>query len=67
MMHYERVRTDLAQAKTTLKVALKSELGSETERTALEEALQLVQKAEKKCQMAQQESMQGLLTPVMKM
>ena len=65
MMHYERVRTDLA--KTTLKVALKSELGSETERTALEEALQLVQKAEKKCQMAQQESMQGLLSPVMKM
>lgn len=37
MMHYERVRADLAQAKRTLKTALGSEMDSETERAALED------------------------------
>lgn len=65
MMRYERIRVDLAQAERTIKTALQSEM--EAEKTALEEALQLLQQAKKKCQMAQQESMQKLFSPVMKM
>lgn len=67
MMHYERIRADLAQAKRTLKTALRSEMDSETERAALEEAFGLLQQAEKKCLTARQESMQKLFSPVMKM
>lgn len=67
MMHYERVRTDLVQAERTIKTALQSEMDSEAEKTALEEALELVQQAKKKCQVAQQESMQKLFSPVIEM
>lgn len=67
MMHYERVRVDLAQAERTIKIALKSTIDSEAEKAALKEAVDLVQQAEKKCQMAQQESIQKLFLPVMKM
>lgn len=67
MMHYERVRVDLAQAERTIKTALKSTIDSEAEKAALKEAVDLVQQAEKKCQMAQQESMQKPFSPVMKM
>lgn len=67
MMHYEQVRVDLAQAKRTIKSALRSELDSDAEKAALEEALELVQEAEKKCRMVQEESVQKLFSPVMKM
>ena len=67
MMHYERVRTDLSQAEKTIKTALRSTVDSETEKAALEEALELVQQAKEKCRMVQEESMQALFTRGMKM
>lgn len=44
-MHYERVRSDLQQAESTISMALRSTIDSETERRALEESLNLVQRA----------------------
>ena len=44
-MHYERVRSDLQQAERTISMALRSNIDSETEKRALEEALKLVQQA----------------------
>ena len=47
-MHYERVRTDdLQQAERTISMALRLNIDSETEKRALEEALNLVQEARK--------------------
>ena len=43
MMHYGRVRSDLQQAERTISMALRSNIVSETEKRALEEALNLVQ------------------------
>lgn len=45
MMHYGRVRSDLQQAERTISMALRSNIVSETEKRALEEALNLVQEA----------------------
>ena len=39
MMHYGRVRSDLQQAERTISMALRSNIVSETEKRALEEAL----------------------------
>ena len=55
-MHYERVRSDLQQAERTISMALRSTIDSETERRALEESLNLVQRAAEKCRLAQAES-----------
>ncbi len=55
-MHYERVRRDLQQAERTISMALRSNIDSETEKRALEEALNLVQEAAEKCRLAQAES-----------
>lgn len=67
MMHYERVRTDLSQAERTIKTALRSTVDSEPEKTALEEALGLVQQAKEKCRMAQEASIQMRITQGMEM
>lgn len=67
MMHYERVNTDLTQAKKTLKAALKSTADSETEKTALQEALELIQQAREKCRLAQKESLETVFTQGMTM
>lgn len=45
----------------------RSTVDSETEKAALEEALELVQQAKEKCRMVQEESMQALFTRGMKM
>mgnify|MGYP000317303750 CR=1 FL=1 len=50
-MHYERVSSDLQQAERTISMALRSTIDSETERRALEESLNLVQRAAEKCRL----------------
>lgn len=55
-MHYERVRSDLQQTERTINMALRSSIESETEKKALEESLNLVQRATEKCRLAQAES-----------
>ena len=67
MMYYERVRTDLSQAERTIKTALRSTADSETEKTALEEALGLVQQAKDICRVAQKESIRAQITQGMGM
>ena len=62
MLHYERVNADLAQAEKTIQLALKSDVDSETERTALEESLELIRQAKETCRQAQKESMQAVFT-----
>lgn len=58
-MHYERVRSDLQQAERTISMALRSNIDSETEKRALEEALNLVQQATERCLLAQAESIRA--------
>lgn len=58
MLHYERVRDDLTQAEKTLKIALKSTIDSEAEKTALQESLELIHQAKEKCRLAQKETLQ---------
>ena len=60
-MHYERVRSYLQQAERTISMALRSNIDSETEKRALEEALDLVQEAAEKCSLAQAGSCGGRL------
>lgn len=67
MMHYERVNTDLTQAEKTLKAALKSTVDSETEKTALQESLELIQQAKEKYRLAQKESLETVFTRGMTM
>ena len=55
-MHYERVRSDLQRAERTIIMALRSNIDSEIEKRALEEALNLVQQATERCRLAQAES-----------
>ena len=67
MMNYARVRTDLSQAERTIKTALRSTVDSEAEKTALKEALGLVQQARDICRMAQKASIQVQITQGMEM
>ena len=62
MMHYGRVRSDLQQAERTISMALRSNIVSETEKRALEEALNLVQEAAEKCRLAQAESVRKIFS-----
>lgn len=62
MLHYERVHSDLEQAEKTIKLALKSAVDSETERTALEASLELVEQAKETCRLAQKESIQAFFS-----
>ena len=54
MMHYGRVRSDLQQAERTISMALRSNIVSETEKRALEEA--------EKCRLAQAESVRKIFS-----
>lgn len=65
-MHYERVASDLQQAEKTIKMALKAACNSETEKTALQESLELVKQAREKCRLAQAESIQEIFTQGMR-
>ena len=67
MMHYGRVRSDLQQAETTISMALRSNIDSETEKRALEEALNLVQQATERCRLAQAESIRETFSQGMNM
>lgn len=66
-MHYERVRSDLQQAERTISMALRSNIVSETEKRALEEALNLVQQATERCRLAQAESIRETFSQGMNM
>ena len=66
-MHYERVRRDLQQAERTISMALRSNIDSETEKRALEEALNLVQQATERCRLAQAESIRETFSQGMNM
>ena len=66
-MYYERVRSDLQQAERTIIIALRSNIDSETEKKALEEALNLVQEAAEKCRLAQAESVRKTFSQGMSM
>lgn len=66
-MHYERVRSDLKQTERTISMALRSNIDSETEKKALEEALNLVQEAAEKCRLAQAESVRKTFSQGMSM
>ena len=66
-MHYERVRIDLQQTERTIRMALRSNIDSETEKKALEEALNLVQEAAEKCRLAQAESVRKTFSQGMSM
>ena len=66
-MHYERVRSDLQQAERTISMALRSNRDSETEKRALEEALNLVQQATERCRLAQAESIRETFSQGMNM
>ena len=66
-MHYERVRSDLQQAERTISMALRSNIDSETEKKALEEALNLVQQATERCRLAQAESIRETFSQGMNM
>ena len=67
MMHYGRVRSDLQQAERTISMALRSNIVSETEKRALEEALNLVQQATERCLLAQAESIRETFSQGMNM
>lgn len=67
MMHYGRVRSDLQQAERTISMALRSNIDSETEKRALEEALNLVQQATERCRLAQAESIRETFSQGMNM
>ncbi|WP_270810022.1 hypothetical protein [Hungatella effluvii] len=62
MVHYDRVKDDLAQAEKTIKIALKSATDCETEKIALTESLELLQQAQEKCRLAQKETVQMVFT-----
>jgi len=66
-MHYERVRSDLQQAERTISMALRLNIDSETEKRALEEALNLVQQATERCRLAQAESIRETFSQGMNM
>ena len=66
-MYYERVRSDLQQAERTISMALRSNIDSETEKRALEEALNLVQQATERCRLAQAESIRETFSQGMNM
>ena len=66
-MHYERVSSDLQQTERTISMALRSNIDSETEKKALEEALNLVQEAAEKCRLAQAESVRKTFSQGMSM
>ena len=66
-MHYERVRSDLQQTERTISMALRSNIDSETEKRALEEALNLVQQATERCRLAQAESIRETFSQGMNM
>ena len=66
-MYYERVRSDLQQAERTISMALRSNIVSETEKRALEEALNLVQQATERCRLAQAESIRETFSQGMNM
>ena len=66
-MHYERVRSDLQQAERTIIMALRSNIDSEIEKRALEEALNLVQQATERCRLAQAESIRETFSQGMNM
>ena len=66
-MHYERVRSDLQQTERTISMALRSNIDSETEKKALEEALNLVQEAAEKSRLAQAESIRKTFSQGMSM
>ncbi len=66
-MHYERVRSDLQQAESTISMALRSTIDSETERRALEESLNLVQRAAEKCRLAKTEPIRETFSQGMSM
>ena len=66
-MHYERVRSDLQQAERTISMAVRSNIDSETEKRALEEALNLVQQATERCRLAQAESIRETFSQGMNM
>ena len=66
-MHYERVRSDLQQAERTISMAMRSNIDSETEKRALEEALNLVQQATERCRLAQAESIRETFSQGMNM
>ena len=66
-MHYERVRSDLQQADRTISMALRTNIDSETEKRALEEALNLVQQATERCRLAQAESIRETFSQGMNM
>ena len=67
MMHYGRVRSDLQQAERTISMALRSNIVSETEKRALEEALNLVHQATERCRLAQAESIRETFSQGMNM
>lgn len=67
MLHYEHVDNDLIQAEKTIRMALKSECDTVSEKAALEEALNLVEKARETCRLAQKESITALFTQNMNM
>lgn len=67
MRHYGRVRSDLQQAERTISMALRSNIDSETEKRALEEALNLVQQATERCRLAQAESIRETFSQGMNM
>ena len=67
MMHYGLVRSDLQQAERTISMALRSNIDSETEKRALEEALNLVQQATERCRLAQAESIRETFSQGMNM
>lgn len=67
MLHYEHVDNDLIQAEKTIRMALKSECDTASEKAALEEALNLVEKARETCRLVQKESITGLFTQNMNM
>ena len=66
-MHYERVRSDLQRAERTIIMALRSNIDSEIEKRALEEALNLVQQATERCLLAQAESIRETFSQGMNM